>query len=115
MGNRIIKGRNENYNLIKYSLNSASTNSEIYDKKIFNSSKLSDNKKYLGGNKSHSFEIKKNNFVNKKYFDIKYIKRNNNEKKFKIYNKNIITFGKIKLLICLFFLLKAKNLKIFLQ
>ena len=47
MGNRIIKGRNENYNLIKYSLNSASTNSEIYDKKIFNLSKLSDNKKYL--------------------------------------------------------------------
>ena len=105
MGNRIIKGRNENYNLIKYSLNSASTNSEIYDKKIFNLSKLSDNKKYLGGNKSHSFEIKKNNFVNKKYFD------NNNEKKFKIYNKNIINFRKNKIIDLSFLPFKSKKPK----
>ena len=105
MGNRIIKGRNENYNLIKYSLNSASTNSEIYDKKIFNSSKLGDNKKYFRGNKSHSFEIKKNNFVNKKYFD------NNNEKKFKIYNKNIINFRKNKIIDLSFLPFKSKKPK----
>ena len=105
MGNQIIKGRNENYNLIKFSLNSASTNSEIYDKKIFNSSKLGDNKKYFRGNKSHSFEIKKNNFVNKKYFD------NNNEKKFKIYNKNIINFRKNKIIDLSFLPFKSKKPK----
>ena len=105
MGNQIIKGRNENYNLIKFSLNSASTNSEIYDKKIFNSSKLGDNKKYFRGNKSHSFEIKKNNFVNKKYFD------NNNEKKFKIYNKNIINFRKNKIIDLSFLPFKSKKSK----
>jgi len=105
MGNQIIKGRNENYNLIKFSLNSASTNSEIYDKKIFNSSKLGDYKKYFRGNKSHSFEIKKNNFVNKKYFDI------NNEKKFKIYNKNIINFRKNKIIDLSFLPFKSKKPK----
>jgi hypothetical protein len=109
MGNRIIKGRNENYNLIKFSLNSASTNSEIYDKKIFNSSKLGDNKKKFKEINLIRLRLKKIILLIKNILII--IMRKN----LKYIIKILLTFGKIKLLICRFFLLKAKNLKIFLQ